>query len=150
MVTALRHPIYFVNARVPENINFKIPLINIPSLTEALKSLDMSKATGLDCLSPRILKISAEVVAPSLSKIINQSITESQFPSILKVAQLFPIHKNGPKHDPSNYRQISILPVISKVIERHITKHLFGFLTKFKLLHRAQSGFRKNILAIQH
>ena len=96
----------FVNARVPENINFKIPLINIPSLTEALKSLDTSKATGLDCLSPRILKISAEVVAPSLSKIINQSITESQFPSILKVAKLFPVHKNGPKHDPSNYRPI--------------------------------------------
>ena len=83
-------------------------------------------------------------MAPSLSKIINQSITESQFPSILKVAKLFPIHKNGPKNDPSTYRPISILPVISKVIERHITKHLFGFLNKFKLLHRAQSGFRKN------
>ena len=81
-------------------------------------------------------------MAPSLSKIINQSITESQFPSILKVAKLFPINKNGPKHDPSNYRPISILPVISKVIERHITKHLFGFLNKFKLLHRAQSGFK--------
>ena len=133
----------FVNARVPDNIHFKIPLINIPSLTEALKSLDVSKATGLDCLSPRILKLSAEVVAPSLSKIINQSITDSQFPSILKVAKLFPIHKSGPKHDPSNYRPISILSVISKVIERHITKHLFGFLNKFKLLHRAQSGFRQ-------
>ena len=82
-------------------------------------------------------------MAPSLSKIINQSITESQFPSILKVAKLFHIHKNGPKHDPSNYRPISILPVISKVIERHIEKHLFGFLNKFKLLHKAKSGFRK-------
>ena len=92
----------FVNARVSENIHFRIPSIKIPSLTEAIKSLDTSKATGLDYLSPRILKISAEVVAQSLSKLINQSIKESTFPSILKVAKLFPIHKSGPKHDPSS------------------------------------------------
>ena len=137
----------FVKSHVPHNTKFKIPFINILSLTTAIKSLDTSKATGFDGLSPKILKLSADAVAPSLANIINLSIQEGQFPDILKVAKIFPNHKNVAKHDPSSYRPLSILPVISKVIERHITKHLFGYLniylSTFKLLHRAQSGFRQ-------
>ena len=115
------------------------------------KSLDTSKATGPDGLSPKILKLSAYTVAPSLANIINISIQEGQFPDILKVVKILPIHKNGAKNVPSNYRPISVLPVISRVIERHITKHLYGYLNKFKLPHRAQSGFRfvKGVHAIQ-
>ena len=65
-------------------------------------------------------------------------------PDELKEARVFPIHKGGPSEDPSNYRPISILPVVSKVIEKHVTKHLFAYLSKYKLLHEAQSGFRKH------
>ena len=98
-------------------------------------------------MSPKILKLSADAVAPSLANIINLSIQEGQFPDILKVAKIFPNHKTVAKHDPSSYRPISIFPVIFKVIERHITKHLFGYLNIYlstcKLLHRAQSRFRQ-------
>ena len=54
------------------------------------------------------------------------------------------IHKGGPSEDPSNYRPISILPIVSKVTEKHVTKHLFGYLNKYKLLHEAQSAFGKH------
>ena len=40
--------------------------------------------------------------------------------------------------------QLSILPVISKVIEKHVTKHLFAYLNKYNLIHISQSGFRQN------
>ena len=60
------------------------------------------------------------------------------------MVRVFPIHKGGPSEDPSNYRPISILPIVSKVIEKHVTKHLFAYLNKYKLLHEAQSGFRKH------
>ena len=66
------------------------------------------------------------------------------FPDILKQARVFPIHKGGPSEDPSNYRPISILPIVSKGTEKHDTKHLFAYLNKYKLLHEAQSGFRKH------
>ena len=66
------------------------------------------------------------------------------FPSELKEARVFPVHKDGPSEDPSNYRPISILPIVSKVIEKHVTKHLLAYLNKYKLLHEAQSGFRKH------
>ena len=61
----------------------------------------------------------------------------------LKEARVFPIQKGGPSEDPSNYRPISILPIVFKVIEKHVTKHLFAYLNKYKVLHEAQSGFRK-------
>ena len=64
------------------------------------------------------------------------------FPSQLKQAKVLPIFKGGTKSDPSNYRPISILPTISKIFEKHVNKHLMGFLNKHKLLHESQSGFR--------
>ena len=65
------------------------------------------------------------------------------FPESLKLAKIKPIHKGGTKSDPSNYRPISVLPVISKIVEKHVTKHLFAYLKKYDILHKSQSGFRK-------
>ena len=90
------------------------------------------------------LKSSAEIVSPVLLKMIYISIKAGHFPDNLKLAKLQPIHKGGDKDDPSNYRPISVLPVVSKIIEKHVTKHLFGFLNKYDLLHKCQSGFRKH------
>ena len=90
-------------------------------------------STGLDGITPRILKTSAEAVAPILLEIINLSLTNGQFPESLKLAKIKPIHKGGPKSDPSNYRPISVLPVISKIVEKHVTKHLFAYLKKYDI-----------------
>ena len=65
------------------------------------------------------------------------------FPDTLKVAKVNPIYKSGPKDDPANYRPISILSVLSKIIEKHVTKHLFAFMNKYSILHKSQSGFRQ-------
>ena len=106
--------------------------------------MNAAKTIGLDGITPKILKSSAETVCPTLLEIVNISLKIGQFPDDLKIAKLLPFHKGGAKDDPSNYRPISILPGISKLIEKHITKHLFGFLNKHKLLHKSQSGFRKH------
>ena len=57
---------------------------------------------------------------------INISINTDNFPDNLKIAKLISIHKGGAKNDPSNYRPISILSVLSKLLEKHVTKHLFA------------------------
>ena len=75
--------------------------------------------------------------------LINKSIETATFPDQLKMAKLFPIHKGGSKSDPANYRPISILPMISKVFEKHINKLLVAFLNKYKVIHTNQSGFRQ-------
>ena len=73
------------------------------------------------------------------------------FPDSLKLAKLHPIYKGGlTKSDPANYKPISILPVVSKLIEKHVTKHLFGYLNKNDLMHTSQSVFGSITLATQH
>ena len=114
------------------------------NLITSIRSLDPSKATGLDGITPKVIKLSAEVIGPTLLRIINTSISTGHFPDNLKIAKILPIHKGGAKGDPSNYSPISILSVFSKLIEKHVTKHLFGFLNKYDLLHKSQSGFRKH------
>ena len=134
----------FVNFRKPENVHFKVPLIKPDELKSILYSLDPSKSTGIDGISPKMLKLASDVLPPSLLQMTNISIHTGVFPDVLKGARIIPIHKGGPSEDPSNYRPISILPLVSKVIEKHVTKHLFTYLNKYKLLHEAQSGFRKH------
>ena len=108
------------NSLIPSHVYFKIPLIKLPDLITCMKTLDPTKATGLDGISPKILTSAADVVGPYLLQIINISISNGQFPDILKMTNLKPIHKSGPKTDPSNYRPISILPVVSKLTEKHV------------------------------
>ena len=134
----------FINSKKPENIHFNVPLIISDELKSILKSLDPSRSTGIDGISPNMLNLASDVLLPSLLQMINISLHTGIFPDVLKAARVFPIHKGGPSEDPSNYRPISILPIVSKVIEKHVTKHLFAYLKKYKLLHEAQSGFRKH------
>ena len=79
-----------------------------------------------------------------LASEINISLHTGVFLGVLKEARVFPIHKGSPSEQPSNYRPISILPIVSKETEKHIANHLFAYLNKYNLLHEAQSGFRKH------
>ena len=118
--------------------------MKLAELKSSINSIDATKATGLDGLTPKIIKLSVDIISPSLLEIINMSLLTGSFPDSLKLAKLHPIYKGGTKCDPANYRPISILPVVSKLIEKHVTKHLFGYLNKYDLLQKSQSGFRKH------
>ena len=65
----------------------------------------------------------------------------SAFPNKWKEAKLTPLHKGGLSEESNNYRPISILPVLSKVLEKHVHDCLSDFLHKLNLLHKTQSGF---------
>ena len=71
-------------------------------------------------------------------------IDNGNYPTVLKNAKVTPVYKSGEKFLPTNYRPISVLPVLSKLLEKHISKHLYHYLSKYDLLHPAQSGFRPN------
>ena len=108
-----------------------------------IRKLDPGKSTSLDGIGPTIIKLSCDVIAPSIADLINKIITSGRFPNQLKQAKVYPIFKNGAKDDPSNYRPISILPTISKFFEKHVNIHLMRFPNKHKLIHECQSGFRQ-------
>ena len=91
-------------------------------------------------------KAGVEVLALPLGNIINLSIKLSPFPEC-KIAKLKPLFKKGAKTDPKNYRPISLLPLVSKIIEKSIDFQIEDFLNKKKLIYMCQSRFRANHLA---
>ena len=86
--------------------------------------------------------MSAIYIADSITYICNQSLKSSIFPNKWKEGKVTPLHKSGAKDDINNYRPISVLPVLSKLLEKHVHDSLMDYLSHFKLLHKTQSGFR--------
>ncbi|KAI8513416.1 hypothetical protein Bbelb_100550 [Branchiostoma belcheri] len=111
-------------------------------VTQQLLALKPNKATGLDQLNNRLLKSAAQEIAPSLTTIINASIQTSEFLEDWKRARLSPIYKAGDRDATNNYRPISILPAVSKILERTVHIQLYDYLTTNSILSEVQSGFR--------
>ena len=132
----------FCEAKLPAETKFTIPKIQKEKVSKFLSNIDINKATGIDMIGPRLLKLAAPFIADEITFICNHSITNSVFPSKWKEAKVTPLHKNGPHEEVNNYRPISILPVLSKVLEKHVHESLSEFLHQHELLHQTQSGFR--------
>ena len=121
---------------------------NIPPFTpqicsKYLDGISVHKATGPDRISVRMLKMTWPFICPIVTDMFNRLLLDGKIPSSWKIARVSPIHKDGDINEPSNYRPISILPVISKIFEKHVNYHLTTFLIENKLLHNMQCGFRK-------
>ena len=98
----------------------------------------------MDNLSGRFLKDGAKVLANPITDICNLSIASGKFPDSCNLAKLKPIYKKGSLTEASNCRPISLLPLISKVIENVSHDQTSAFLNSRNLLYNYQSGFRKN------
>ena len=133
----------FVSRKIPDDIHITIPPFKCDEVFQSLIELDPHIATGLDGLSSQMLKMSASVMAKPLTVIFNQSIACGYFPTRWKTARVTPIHKSGSRTDKNNYRPISILCIVSKLLERHHNK-ITSYLRSYNLLYRGQSGFRRH------
>ena len=121
---------------------FKLQTIESSSVLKLLKNVEVNKAAGMDNISGRFLKDGADILAIPVTQICNLSIKLSHFPNNCKLAKLKPLYKKGSKTDPKNFRPISLLPIVSKIIEKIIHDQTMDN----KILYRHQSGFRKNHL----
>ena len=121
---------------------FELPFISPAKVLKMLQEIPSSKATGADSLSIRVLKIAAPGIASSVASLINYCISTRSFPSKWKMANVTPIFKNqGSKTDKQNYRPISVLPILSKIYERHIYDSLYAHLARNDFSYGFQSGF---------
>ena len=122
---------------------FKFSTITPGYVLKHLNRLKRNKATGIDSLPPNLLKDCAEEIAGPISHIINLSLTTSTVPTIWKSAKINPAFKSGNPDLVENYRPISILPTLSKLLERTVHDQLYSFLERNSLLSNSQFGFRK-------
>ena len=128
----------------PANSSFEIHTVSIEKVFNLLSTIKFSKTIGQDKISPKLLKDSADIVAPSLVNIFNRSIKTGIFPDEMKTAVISPIFKSGNKTECTNYRPISILSAISKIFEKLISMPLSECLESNEIFTGEQSGFRKN------
>ena len=126
---------------VPIHSN-SIHTIQANECEEELSNLRINQSSGPDAIPASVLKLSAATIARPVCSIFNASLATSVFPSLWKHAHVKPLHKGGDKLSLSNYRPISLLPILSKALERVVPKQLVQHLTDNHLLHHLQSGFR--------
>ena len=107
-----------------------------------LHSLKVNKAAGLDKIPARLLKDAEMELALSITYLVNKSISDGIVPDLWKVARVTPLHKSDDKLQVENYRPISVLPVLSKVVERVVHSQLNAHLHQLDFLYQHQYGFR--------
>ena len=107
-----------------------------------LSKLCISKATGLDMISARLLRECTDLISHSLCEIFNLSIVTGVFPEEWKCSKVIPLFKQGERADMNNYRPISVIPVVAKVFERIIYDQLYAYLSENNMIAAHQSGFR--------
>ena len=134
----------YVENKLKEDDMFVIPPVTEAFTLKQLLSLDTTKAAGLDGYPAKILKSAAPIIAKYITQIYNLSIQSGIFPDEWKTAKVIPLHKCKSLTDKANFRPISLLSIISKILERHVFDSTYAFLTHHNLLYDGQSGFRKN------
>ena len=100
------------------HFQFHLATVTVEFVSCAIAKLRPNKAVGLDKISARLLKDGSHVISPILTSLINKSIEDGAFPKLWKSAKVSALFKGGDKSMKDNYRPISILPSVSKIIER--------------------------------
>ena len=107
-----------------------------------MNGLDTNKASGPDGISVRMLKGTAIFITQILMELYNLSITSGKVPSKWKISSVVPVPKSSANIDnPSNYRPISLLSVVCKIMERHIYSIVFEHLAERDLSLLHNGGF---------
>jgi len=133
-----------VENRNSGNPEFRFSTVPSSTIFTLLSALDVRKSVGPDGISARFLKEVALVVAEPLSKLfINRSLQSGVFPDEWKRCNVTPVHKGGAADDPSNFRPISVVPVVAKVLEKIVAAQLSAHLEEHKLLNSHQCAYHR-------
>ena len=143
-------PLQFITP--PPTGGLHLSPVTCNEVSEILSSLKNS-APGYDNLSAELLKVVSVAIVKPLTHIFNLSFSSGIVPQELKMAKIIPIYKAEDPAIFTNYRPISILPSISKILEKLAYDRLLGYLDKNEILYKHQYGFRKSrstSMAITH
>jgi endonuclease/exonuclease/phosphatase (EEP) superfamily protein YafD len=125
----------------PTNSMMIVPT-DVNEVEALILGLKNTCSKGWDGIPNSLLKCQFKLFAPILTYIFNLCLQKGVFPVALKKSLVIPIYKSGNRNLISNYRPISILPSISKLLERILNKRLVSYLNKYNILSDNQYGFR--------
>ena len=131
-------------AMAGKNCRLSMNYVSMRKILRILKNLKTSKSLGVDELDSYSLKIAADIIAHPVHHIVTLSIMQRKFPSAFKFAKVIPLYKKHSKLDKKNYRPVSILSPLSKVLERVLYEQIYEYFSKNSIFHPNLMGFRKN------
>ena len=134
------------------NTNFEFQQATEAEIASYLTSLNPEKPLGYDKISPKLVRLSSDILSRLLTRIINSGIGTHIFPENEKVASVTPVYKSGDKLRKENYRPISVLSVFSKVFKRfrynQLNAHFENILSQFLSAYRKRFSTQHILLRI--
>lgn len=97
------------------------------SVHNVIKQLNSRKAPGPDNIKVSDIKMIGDYISKPIADLINRSIETGLYPADLKLGCIRPIHKKGKKNDYSNYRPITLLSSIDKIVEKYVCEQIHAF-----------------------
>lgn len=130
---------------MPQSQN-TLPSIRVSPIDvyNAIKSLKNSSTTDIYGLNSKILKACSYNFIVFLCDFFNACLQTGYFPQVFKMAKVLPIPKNRDHDSINNFRPISIIPILGKLLERIVNRYLYEYFEDNNLLSPTQFGFRKN------
>ena len=121
-------------------------LSDIETTTEEVvdicKNININKASCVDNISSEVLRDVFLAVPEKLCIFFNTCFNNASIPTCWKYAKVTPLPKGGNAQTVSNYRPISLLPLLSKMIEKIVHKRIYAYLTEYNILENRQGRFR--------
>ena len=141
--TSDKHP-FNSYLRTPPINTFQFTFCTCDNIMKYINNLKPKCSAGHDGISFKLLKDIAQIIAPTRTIIINQSLYTGNFPEKLKIAKVTPLFKHGDKNLMENYHPISLLASISKIFERVVFNQIYQYFVENNLLFDGQYGFRNH------
>ena len=133
---------YLKSIPISTNSIFLNP-VTTAEVNNILTNMIPKTSSGIDDINNKLLKELKEYLLVPLEQIFNLSLIQGIFPDRMKTAKVVPLHKGQNKDIANNYRPISLLLTISKILEKVVYKRVYRFLTDTGQLFVSQYGFRK-------
>ena len=130
---------------IPRNVkNIFLKPTNGDEVKMLISKLPNKKSSGYDNIDNILLKSIKNVVSENLTSLFNLSMSNGVFPEQMKLAEVVPLYKSKERFLTSNYRPISLLITISKILEKVVHKRTYEFLNKHNQFYNSQYGFRSH------
>ena len=132
----------YLDSNTRSDPNFYFTPVDKDLVLTLITNLPNKTCSGIDNISNKLLKQIKHIIVQPLTLIINQSLTSGIYPDEFKISIITLLHKKDDRTVISNYRPISLLPTMSKIIERIMHSQLYAYLNENNLIAEQQYGFR--------
>ena len=134
---------YWSKITSESSLIYLFPTNNV-EIENIIKKMQPKMSSGHDEINNKLIKELATNILEPMRIIINKSLSNGEFPEVMKLADVSPLHKANCKLEKSNYWPISLLLTLSKVLEKVMYKRTYNYLQNRGLIYKSQYGFRSN------